>query len=101
MADMEHSAGFTFTGVLQPYMPVFYVSFLVTIILTPLMRTLAHRHGVVDDPDNKRKVHSTPIAYLGGVSIFFGWMAGVTVSVFLHPHNGVSPTVQLPIGVLV
>jgi len=38
------------------------------------MRMLAHRHGIVDDPDNRRKIHSQPIAYLGGVSIFLGWL---------------------------
>ncbi len=90
---------FSYTAIIQPYMPVFYVSFLVTIILTPVMRALAHRHGVVDDPDNKRKVHTQPIAYLGGVSIFLGWMAGVTVSVFLKPHNGLE-AVQIPPGIL-
>jgi len=89
--------------VLQPYMPVFYVAFLATLILTPIMRRMAHRHGVVDDPDNKRKIHSQPIAYLGGVSIFLGWLAGITISVFLSPHNTKDifiPTVQIPAGVL-
>lgn len=89
------------SGVLQPYMPIFYVSFLVTLILTPLMRMLAQRHGVVDDPDGKRKVHAQPIAYLGGVSIFLGWMAGVCISAFLQGHNsqpGVN--IQVPPGVL-
>ena len=92
---------FTYTAIVQPYMPVFYVSFMVTIILTPIMRALAHQHGVVDDPDNKRKVHTQPIAYLGGVSIFLGWIAGVTVAVFLRPHYDLmGPTVQIPPGVL-
>jgi len=101
MTDLSSSIGFE--AVIQPYMPVFYVSFLATIILTPLMRVLAHRHGIVDDPDGKRKVHSQPIAYLGGVSIFLGWLAGVSISVFLRPHNAeliVLNSVQIPPGVL-
>jgi len=84
-------------------MPVFYVSFLATLILTPMMRMLAHRHGVVDDPDNRRKIHSQPIAYLGGVSIFLGWLAGISISVFLSPHNAQDialSAVQIPAGVL-
>jgi UDP-GlcNAc:undecaprenyl-phosphate/decaprenyl-phosphate GlcNAc-1-phosphate transferase len=92
-----------YAAIVGPYMAVFYVSFLVTIILTPIMRALAHRHGVVDDPDNKRKVHTQPIAYLGGVSIFLGWLAGITISVFLRPHNDVGTTganVQIPLGIL-
>ncbi|HEY4330550.1 MAG TPA: MraY family glycosyltransferase, partial [Phycisphaerae bacterium] len=101
MADVTQSAvSYGYSAVIQPYMPVFYVSFLVTIILTPLMRRLAHHHGVVDDPDNKRKVHTKPIAYLGGISIFLGWLAGVSVSVFMHPHNNSNATVQIPIGIL-
>ena len=84
-------------------MPVFYVSFLASVILTPLMRVLAHRYGVVDDPDGKRKVHTQPIAYLGGVSIFLGWLAGVCIAVFLRPHNADETflnSVQIPPGVL-
>jgi UDP-GlcNAc:undecaprenyl-phosphate GlcNAc-1-phosphate transferase len=85
----------------MPYMPVFYVSFLASLVLTPLMRVLAMRHGVVDDPDGKRKVHTKPIAYLGGVSIFLGWIAGITVSVFLRPHNGdTTALIQIPPGVV-
>src|SRR5947209_13667825 len=92
---------FAYSAVLQPYMPVFYVSFLAAVILTPLMRVLAHRHGIVDDPDGKRKVHTQPIAYLGGVSIFLGWLAGVCIAVFLRPHNADETffnTVQIPAG---
>ncbi len=97
------ATSFTFSMILQPYMPVFYVSFLVTLILTPMMRLLAHRHGIVDDPDGKRKVHTQPIAYLGGVSIFLGWLAGVSISVFLRPHNAeqiAQSYVQIPPGIL-
>jgi len=100
MADLTQT---DFTAVLQPYMPVFYCSFLATLILTPLMRVLAHRHGIVDDPDGRRKVHTQPIAYLGGVSIFLGWLAGVSISVFLRPHNAADimlMKVQIPPGVL-
>lgn len=99
----SQSTQYTFSAVIQPYMPVFYVSFLVSLILTPLMRMLAHRNGVVDDPDGKRKVHSQPIAYLGGVSIFLGWLAGISISVFLQPHNMDQlklASIQVPIGIV-
>ncbi|HUO06935.1 MAG TPA: MraY family glycosyltransferase [Phycisphaerae bacterium] len=102
MADLTVT-NYDFTAVLQPYMPVFYVSFLATVVLTPLMRVLAHRHGIVDDPDGKRKVHTQPIAYLGGVSIFLGWLAGVCIAVFLRPHNADATflnNVLVPPGVL-
>jgi UDP-GlcNAc:undecaprenyl-phosphate/decaprenyl-phosphate GlcNAc-1-phosphate transferase len=101
-AVSQNPLSFDYAAIVGPYMAVFYVAFLVTIVLTPIMRALAHQHGVVDDPDNKRKVHTQPIAYLGGVSIFLGWLAGITVSVFLRPHNdvaGAGATVQIPPGI--
>ena len=89
--------------VLMPYMPVFYVSFLVTVLLTPVMRQLALRYGVVDEPDGHRKIHTRPIAYLGGVATFIGWMAGVLVSVFITPINSdpnLVANVQVPPGII-
>jgi len=101
MPDTLHNI--TASTVLQPYMLVFYTAFLVTLTLTPLMRFLAHRNGIVDEPDGRRKVHTQPIAYLGGVATFLGWLAGVTVSVAIRPHNADQTfmhNIQVPPGVL-
>ncbi len=101
MAPATALAPLTPTTVLTPFMPVFYVSFLVTLILTPLMRALAHRNGIVDVPDGRRKVHTQPIAYLGGVATFFGWLAGITISAFIPvPHEGRHLALLVPPGVL-
>jgi UDP-GlcNAc:undecaprenyl-phosphate GlcNAc-1-phosphate transferase len=59
------------------YMGVFLVSFLVAILVTPLMRRIAIANGIVDRPNEVRKVHRTPIAYLGGVAVYFGILAGI------------------------
>jgi UDP-GlcNAc:undecaprenyl-phosphate GlcNAc-1-phosphate transferase len=40
------------------------------VVLTPLIRNLAWRKGIVDQPDQRRKMHSAPIPRLGGVAIF-------------------------------
>jgi UDP-GlcNAc:undecaprenyl-phosphate GlcNAc-1-phosphate transferase len=61
-------------------MLVFFAAFAVSLVATPLMRWLALRYGVVDRPDHKRKAHSVPVAYLGGLAIFLGWIAGIIVS---------------------
>lgn len=74
----------TADGVISPYVPVFLVAFLVAFMLTPVMRLLAIRNGIVDRPD-ARKVHAQPIAYLGGVAIFLGWLAGVSMCMILPP----------------
>jgi UDP-GlcNAc:undecaprenyl-phosphate GlcNAc-1-phosphate transferase len=62
------------------YVPIFVVSFLVSLIATPLMRRLAVRHGIIDRPSESRKVHRIPIAYLGGVAVFLGLLAGILYS---------------------
>jgi len=67
-------------GVLHGYVMVFTVAFLVTLFVTPFVRRLALRHGVVDRPTEARKVHRTPVAYLGGVAVYLGLMAGVLYS---------------------
>jgi len=47
-----------------------FVSFALSLLLTPLVRNLAWHFGIVDQPDQKRKIHSTPIPRIGGVAIF-------------------------------
>ncbi|HTV49099.1 MAG TPA: MraY family glycosyltransferase [Phycisphaerae bacterium] len=89
--------------VIQPYMPVFYVAFVVTFLLTPMMRYFAHKYGVVDEPDGGRKIHSQPIAYLGGVATFLGWVAGVVASVIVVPsgaEQSLTATVLVPPGII-
>jgi UDP-GlcNAc:undecaprenyl-phosphate GlcNAc-1-phosphate transferase len=50
--------------------------------MTPILRTIARKTNIVDHPDEARKIHTKPIAYLGGVSIFFSVVAGIVVSYF-------------------
>src|SRR5215213_230715 len=78
---------YTIDEVVPPYIYVFYVSFVVSLLLTPLMRVVAMYYGVIDRPDNVRKVHKVPIAYLGGLAVFMGWLAGLAVSQFLSLHR--------------
>lgn len=73
-------------GLLAHYVYVFYVAYILAFVLTPLMRQLALRLGIVDRPDGRRKVHAAPVAYLGGVAVFLGCVAGVLTSGALYPH---------------
>ncbi len=63
--------------VFHGYMGVFVVAFLVALVATPLMRLLAIRHGVVDRPNEARKIHRVPVAYLGGVAVYLGILGGI------------------------
>jgi UDP-GlcNAc:undecaprenyl-phosphate GlcNAc-1-phosphate transferase len=67
-------------SIFEGYVGVLVVAFLVTLLATPLMRRLAVANGVIDRPSDPRKVHRVPIAYLGGVAVFLGLLAGIFYS---------------------
>jgi UDP-GlcNAc:undecaprenyl-phosphate/decaprenyl-phosphate GlcNAc-1-phosphate transferase len=73
--------------VLSPYIYVFYAAFIVAFIFTPVMRSIAMYYSIVDRPDRIRKLHTEPVAYLGGIAVFLGWMAGLGMSQFLYMHR--------------
>lgn len=87
LAATDGKPTITASSVLAPYMVVFFVAFFVSFVATPVMRWLAIRNGVVDWPDFKRKVHLQPVAYLGGIALFMGWLAGILCCFFLAPHD--------------
>lgn len=82
-ADTTHQVGLG--NVVSPLMGVFFVAFFTALILTPIMRVLAIKNGIVDWPDFKRKSHIEPIAYLGGLAIFIAWLAGIFLCYFIKP----------------
>jgi UDP-GlcNAc:undecaprenyl-phosphate GlcNAc-1-phosphate transferase len=86
---VARTLGETFTAdeVLSPYIFVFYASFLIAFTFTPVMRLVASFYGIIDLPDRVRKNHSGPVAYLGGVAVFLGWISGLATSQFLHLHR--------------
>jgi UDP-GlcNAc:undecaprenyl-phosphate GlcNAc-1-phosphate transferase len=65
---------------LNSYAVVFIAAFVVALLVTPLVRRLALRADVTDQPDDERKLHRYPVAYLGGVAVFLGLIAAVAVS---------------------
>lgn len=77
-------AGASAISLLNAYAPVFLIAFLVTLLATPVVRRIAIAANVVDMPDQARKVHRTPIAYLGGVAVFAGMVAAIGLSYLIH-----------------
>lgn len=65
---------------LNGYAGVFIIGFLVTLIATPFVRKLAIEMDIVDKPNEARKQHKYPIAYLGGFAVFLGVMAAIAYS---------------------
>ena len=78
---------FTWDQVLSPYVIVFYAAYVVAFLFTPVMRHIARYYGIIDQPDGLRKMHTQPVAYLGGVAVFLGWLTGLAVSQFLVIHR--------------
>src|SRR5580658_7691121 len=70
--------------VLSPYIYVFIVAWSVAFVMTPVMQSIAMYYHVIDEPDLVRKLHGTPVAYLGGEALFLGCVAGLQVARFVH-----------------
>ena len=66
-------------GILNKYIAVFLTGFVVVYILTPVVRFLARRYGVVDMP-NERRPHKQPTARGGGLAIVIGVHAACLVA---------------------
>lgn len=92
------SPGPTVQGVLDSYLFVFVIAFLITLAITPAVRRFAEKTNIVDVPSTPRKEHRRPIAYLGGVAVFVGMLAGILSSYFIDGYDeGQSP---VPINIL-
>lgn len=77
----------SFGQVLNSYLVVFVVAFLVTLVVVPLIRRIALRSEIVDWPDAARKAHGDPVPYLGGVAVFLGMLAALATSYFLPGYQ--------------
>ena len=73
----------------------FLFAFLAAVIMTNAVRFSAILLGVVDQPDNYRKIHDRPIPRLGGVGIYFAFFIPLAVLYFTI-HNQVTDRLLLP-----
>src|SRR5580658_3417956 len=51
------------------------VSFGLSLILTPILRDIFRSYGVVDEPDQHRKIHKYPIPRVGGIAVAISYTA--------------------------
>ena len=79
-AGLDTVEATTRLDVFHGYIGVFVVAFVITILATPLTRRLAIAFNIIDHPNEARKVHKMPIAYLGGVAVFLGLIGGILFS---------------------
>lgn len=61
------------------YILFFVLSTALALVVTPAIRTLAHRYGFLDQPRPPRNLHSYPVAKLGGVAVFIAIVIAIAV----------------------
>ncbi len=59
---------------MRSYLTLFFISLVLTLLLTPQARRLALALGAVDIPDNDRRIHKRPTPRLGGVAIYAAFL---------------------------
>ena len=57
----------------------FFLSLGLCVLLTPLARALANRWGLVDKPDQRRKLHGQSIPVAGGIAVLLASLAAIAV----------------------
>ena len=62
------------------------VAFLVALIATPVVKSLAFKVGAVDVPKDNRRMHDHPIPRMGGLAIFLGFLLSVLLFLDLDPQ---------------
>lgn len=72
-------------------------SLALSLVLTPAIRNLAWYLGIVDQPDQQRKFHGSPIPRLGGVAIFASVIGAYGLLLIVRLSSGAIVWENLPI----
>lgn len=59
------------------YLITFILAFIVAFAATPIIRKIAFKIGAVDVPKDERRMHSKPIALMGGAAIILGFIVSL------------------------
>lgn len=70
----------------RTHIVTFLVALLVSAVLTPVVRRIAHRFGWVDTPNHSRKIHRSPMPRVGGIALALGFFAPF-VGLLLYSNN--------------
>ena len=87
---------------MSSYIIALFITFTVAVISTPFIKRLANKIGAHDQP-NKRKVHSTVIPSLGGLSIVLGTVVGylyLSPTLDYIPYIIIGAFIMVTIGIL-
>jgi len=73
------------------------VAFVASLSLTPLVRCYANRAGLVDIPDNQRKIHTVPVPRIGGIAVVLSYLAAFAVLLLSSLQGGSIVKNALPV----
>ena len=59
---------------------IFFIAFLSSLLLTPIVSRIAKQFNIVDVPKD-RKVHDKPVPRLGGVALFLSFFVALSIFV--------------------
>lgn len=63
----------------------FFTAFVVSVMIAPLVARFASRVGLVDQPDQHRKLHERSVPLTGGPTILISTIVAVMVTLWLNP----------------
>ena len=66
------------------YTTAFLLAVVLSYVATRVMRSLALRAGIVDEPDGFRKTHKRPTPLLGGVGVYLAFFIALPVASMLE-----------------
>src|SRR6185436_1898405 len=61
------------------YLFYFVIAFCLAALITPLVKRLALHFGILDVPNQARKMHPLPTPVLGGVAIYLSFILGLLI----------------------
>ncbi|WP_321474139.1 MraY family glycosyltransferase [uncultured Paludibaculum sp.] len=71
---------------MNPLLLLALVSFVLSLLLTPLVAHWSNRVGLVDQPDGRRKLHRWPVSRVGGIAIALTYIASSGLILLTVPH---------------
>jgi UDP-GlcNAc:undecaprenyl-phosphate/decaprenyl-phosphate GlcNAc-1-phosphate transferase len=57
-------------------------AFVISLVLTPILRDVFRTYGVVDRPDSGRKAHPYPIPRIGGIAVFVSYFVSFVIAYY-------------------
>jgi len=88
---------------MKTYLAIFLIAAFAAVVLTPLLRRLCERRGLVDRHLGHRRIHQTAVPRLGGLAIFASVILALISLAFVHNAltQSLRPELKAIVSVLV